>query len=75
MKKTTHSDKYRDMYKIKWDEESFLNLLSERINKNFNNTNNDPNHQTFNLVFPQIKNKNSYEYIKTKIKRSKRTSF
>lgn len=53
MKKTTHSDKYRDMYKIKWDEESFLNLLSERINKNFNNTNNNPNHQTFNLVFPE----------------------
>lgn len=53
MKKTTHSDKYRDMYKIKWDENSFLNLLAERINKNISNTNNNANHSTFNSVFPE----------------------
>lgn len=33
MKKTTHSDKYRDVYKITWTDVNFQRLLAERISQ------------------------------------------
>ncbi len=53
MKKTTHSDKYRDIYRISWSDYNFQKLLAERISqflddKSSVNTNGD-----FLRVFPE----------------------
>ncbi len=53
MKKTTHSDKYRDIYKITWDANNFKKLLSERISQNINGKSSENVDGDFLKVFPE----------------------
>lgn len=53
MKKTTHSDKYRDVYKIHWSDNSFKKLLSERISQSLEGCPSKDTHADFLRVFPE----------------------
>lgn len=51
MKNTTHSDKYRDVERIKWEQENLTELLKERLK--FNLSSSFPNETDyFSKVFP-----------------------
>lgn len=49
---TQHSDKYRNIEKIRWDKESLIAVLNERINFNRNQKNIDSVPDAFTTVFP-----------------------
>ena len=53
MKKTTHSDKYRDVYKINWSDTSFKKLLSERISQSLEGCPSKDTNADFLKVFPE----------------------
>lgn len=53
MKKTTHSDKYRDVYKITWSENNFQKLLAERISQSLQNKESTDSKKDFLKVFPE----------------------
>jgi len=53
MEKTQHSDKYRNVERIRWDTDSLISLLSERIKYNFDKTHESLNTNEFNAVFPK----------------------
>lgn len=53
MKKTTHSDKYRDIYKIQWKDHSFKRLLAERISQSLSGTPTANMDSDFLKVFPE----------------------
>ena len=52
MKKTTHSDKYRDTFPILWNKDSFHDLLSERIRDSLNIDKEVATSECFSKVFP-----------------------
>lgn len=53
MKKTTHSDKYRDVYKISWPDNSFQMLLAERISQSLEGKAATDATSQFLSVFPE----------------------
>jgi len=53
MEKTQHSDKYRNIERVRWDKEGLISLLEERIRFNFSINNVAPRAHPFNEVFPQ----------------------
>lgn len=53
MKKTTHSDKYRDVFPITWEDESFQNLLAKRISQSQNLESSLEQSEIFLKVFPE----------------------
>lgn len=53
MEKTQHSDKYRNIERVRWDKEGLISLLEERIRFNFSMNNMDASDHPFNDVFPQ----------------------
>lgn len=57
--KTQHSDKYRDIEMIKWDNDKLKLLLSKRIEYNFKKRNLSYEGDLFNLVFPVTIGKNN----------------
>lgn len=50
--KTQHSDKYRNIERIRWDKTGLIQLLNERINFNRVLQGEDPLENPFNTVFP-----------------------
>jgi hypothetical protein len=52
MEKTQHSDKYRNIERIRWDKESLIELLQKRIEFNFDKLNEDFGNDPFHKVFP-----------------------
>lgn len=50
---TTHSDKYRDIEKISWNQDALVEMLSERIRFNFKSRNISIEGNVFNKVFPE----------------------
>jgi hypothetical protein len=52
MEKTQHSDKYRNIERIRWEKDGLINLIEERIRFNFNNSRDDPGGTPFLKVFP-----------------------
>lgn len=50
--KTQHSDKYRNVERIRWDKEGLIKLLNERINFNRVQNGEHPLDNPFNTVFP-----------------------
>ncbi len=53
MKKTTHSDKYRDVYKIGWTDTNFQELLAERISQSLTSKPSTESQEDFLKVFPE----------------------
>ncbi|EPF8033108.1 P-loop ATPase, Sll1717 family [Vibrio fluvialis] len=53
LKKTTHSDKFRDVYKISWTESSLQSLLAERISQSLSDTSSTNESADFLRVFPE----------------------
>ncbi|MBZ0335005.1 P-loop ATPase, Sll1717 family [Marinobacter sp. AL4B] len=53
MKKTTHSDKYRDIYRIQWTDDSFRSLLAERVCQSLDGEPSRENQKDFLRVFPE----------------------
>ncbi|WP_428837417.1 P-loop ATPase, Sll1717 family [Vibrio cholerae] len=53
MKKTTHSDKYRDVYKISWTDSNFQRLLAERISQSLDSKESSQSENDFLRVFPE----------------------
>lgn len=53
MKKTTHSDKYRDVYKIYWTDANFQRLLAERISQSLDSKVSHDTENDFLRVFPE----------------------
>lgn len=53
MKKTTHSDKYRDVYKISWTQDNFQKLLTERISQSLESKPSVKTQKDFLKVFPE----------------------
>lgn len=53
MKKTTHSDKYRDVYKITWTDYNFQKLLAERISQSLESKPSVETQVDFLKVFPE----------------------
>ena len=53
MEKTQHSDKYRNIERVRWDKEGLISLLEERIRFNFSMNTMDTSDHPFNDVFPQ----------------------
>jgi len=53
MKKTTHSDKYRDVYKITWTDDNFKKLLAERISQSLESKPSTETQTDFLKVFPE----------------------
>ncbi|WP_217519066.1 P-loop ATPase, Sll1717 family [Vibrio metschnikovii] len=53
MKKTTHSDKYRDVYKISWTDSNFQRLLAERISQSLDSKESSQSESDFLRVFPE----------------------
>ena len=53
MKKTTHSDKYRDTFPIQWTPEGFQALLSERISQSLDGKASANTETDFLRVFPE----------------------
>ncbi|NSM24711.1 hypothetical protein HT094_10410 [Shewanella sp. ZOR0012] len=53
MKKTTHSDKYRDVYKITWADDNFQKLLAERISQSLDSMPSVEIQTDFLRVFPE----------------------
>ncbi len=53
MKKTTHSDKYRDTFPIQWTHEGFQALLSERISQSLDGKASANTETDFLRVFPE----------------------
>ena len=52
MEHTQHSDKYRNIERIRWDKAQLITLLEERIKFNYISQNEDVGDHSFNLVFP-----------------------
>lgn len=52
MEHTQHSDKYRNIERIRWDKNQLISLLEERIKFNFDNAGEDAGEHPFELVFP-----------------------
>lgn len=52
MEKTQHSDKYRNIERIRWEKEELISLLEERIKFNFSLTSSPLPEHSFNAVFP-----------------------
>lgn len=52
MEKTQHSDKYRNIERIRWDKEGLISLVEERIKFNFKNAGQEPGDKLFEKVFP-----------------------
>jgi len=52
MEKTQHSDKYRNIERIRWEKEGLINLIEERIKFNFNKSGEEPGESPFLKVFP-----------------------
>lgn len=53
MKKTTHSDKYRDTFPISWTQSGFQKLLAERIKQSLDHQSPEDHEQEFLRVFPE----------------------
>lgn len=53
MKKTTHSDKYRDIFRISWTDEKFKELLAKRIKQSLDRTSSIDYNEDFLRVFPE----------------------
>ena len=53
MKKTTHSDKYRDVFRITWEQDTLRNLLAKRIAHSNSECKNLTNEDLFLKVFPE----------------------
>jgi len=53
MEHTQHSDKFRNIERIRWDKSQLIALLEERIRFNFSNQGEDAGEHLFDLVFPQ----------------------
>jgi len=53
MEKTQHSDKYRNVERIRWDSESLVSLLSQRIKHNFEEAGEPLESDVFYTVFPR----------------------
>lgn len=52
MEKTQHSDKYRNIERIRWEKEGLISLIEERIKFNFINAGEEPGDRLFGKVFP-----------------------
>jgi hypothetical protein len=52
MEKTQHSDKYRNIERIRWNKEGLISLISERIIFNFEKNEEKPGNDPFGKVFP-----------------------
>ena len=52
MEKTQHSDKYRNIERIRWGTDGLISLISERIRFNFRRFDEDAGDNPFELVFP-----------------------
>jgi Cdc6-like AAA superfamily ATPase len=52
MEKTQHSDKYRNIERIRWEKEGLIRLIEERIKFNFISKGDDPGEYPFLKVFP-----------------------
>jgi len=52
MGKTQHSDKYRNIERIRWEKEGLVSLLEERIKFNFGRVKEDAGVDPFSSVFP-----------------------
>src|SRR5579875_339845 len=50
---TQHSDKYRNVERIRWEKDDLLNILNERINFNRSRNNLPPLPNPFESVFPE----------------------
>ena len=53
MKKTTHSDKYRDVFKITWEQDTLKKFLTKRIAYSNNQYTNITDEELFLKVFPE----------------------
>lgn len=53
MKKTTHSDKYRDVFKISWEQDALRNLLAKRIEHSHQSLHGKSGESLFLKVFPE----------------------
>lgn len=53
MEQTQHSDKYRNIERIRWDKESLIELLNERIRFNYNSKGEGAGQNPFISVFPE----------------------
>lgn len=53
MEQTQHSDKYRNIERIRWDKDGLIKLLNERIKFNFERKGEDAGRYPFSLVFPE----------------------
>jgi len=53
MKRTQHSDKYRNIERIRWSKDALLNILAERITYNFKKSENQPPAHPIAAVFPE----------------------
>ena len=52
MEKTQHSDKYRNVERIRWTKDGLISLLSERIRYNYKRFGEDCDNHPFDHVFP-----------------------
>lgn len=52
MEKTQHSDKYRNIERIRWEKDGLMYLIDERIKFNFKNAGEDPGDKPFLKIFP-----------------------
>ncbi|MDR5868112.1 P-loop ATPase, Sll1717 family [Halomonas koreensis] len=53
MSKTQHSDKYRNVERIRWSKGSLINLMERRINFNIEQAGEEPSDRPFSKVFPE----------------------
>ena len=53
MEQTQHSDKYRNIERIRWEKDGLITLLNERIKFNFDSHKEDAGSNPFALVFPE----------------------
>lgn len=51
---TQHSDKYRNVERIRWGKDELLQLLNSRISYNFNQAGEDGSDNPFKMVFPEM---------------------
>lgn len=62
--KTQHSDKYRNIERIRWEKEDLLNILNERINFNREKSSLGRIQNPFNTIFPTtIGNSNTDNWL------------
>lgn len=52
MEKTQHSDKYRNVERIRWTKDGLISLLSERVRHNYRKNGEDCIDNPFDIVFP-----------------------